>query len=173
MFFQGWSSIGQTILTGVIAYALLVVILRISGKRTLAKMNAFDLVVTVALGSTLSTILVSRDVPLADGAAALLLLVVLQLAVAWSSVRWRAFEKIVKSNPSLLLYRGEYRREEMKRQRVSEEEIRAALRSSGIVQVAKAGAVVLESDGSFSVIGREALPTPESEASDALIRPLP
>jgi uncharacterized membrane protein YcaP (DUF421 family) len=158
MFFQSWSSLGQTLLTGVAAYAALVVILRISGKRTLSKMNAFDLVVTVALGSTLSTILVSRDVPLADGIVALLLLVVLQLVVAWTSVRWRGFEQLVKSDPALLLYRGEYRRDEMRRQRVSEEEIRAALRSSGIAQPSAAGAVVLESDGSFSVIGRDALP---------------
>lgn len=158
MFFQSWSSVGQTLLTGVAAYVALVVILRISGKRTLAKMNAFDLVVTVALGSTLSTILVSRDVPLADGIAALLLLVVLQLVVAWTSVRWRGFEQIVKSDPALLLYRGEYRHDEMRRQRVSEEEVHAALRSSGMVQPSDAGAVVLESDGSFSVIEREALP---------------
>jgi uncharacterized membrane protein YcaP (DUF421 family) len=46
----------------------------------------------------------------------------------------------------------------MRRQRVSEEEIRAALRSSGMVQPSEAGAVVLESDGSFSVIGCDVLP---------------
>jgi uncharacterized membrane protein YcaP (DUF421 family) len=158
MFFESWTRLGQTILTGVIAYTVLVLTLRVSGKRTLAKMNAFDLVVTVALGSTLSTILVSREVPLADGVAALLLLVALQLAVAWTSVRWRVFEQVVKSDPSLLLYRGEYRPQEMRRQRVSEEEIRAAIRSAGLAEPSDTGAVILESDGSFSVIGHDALP---------------
>jgi len=158
MFFHSWTSLGQTILTGIIAYVALVALLRITGKRTLAKMNAFDLVVTVALGSTLSTILVSRDVPLADGVAALVLLATLQLLVAWTSVRWPAFENAVKSEPTLLLYRGRYRHADMRRQRVSDEEIRAAIRSAGLASPEAAGAVVLESDGSFSVIKRDALP---------------
>jgi len=157
MFFESWTSVGQTILTGVIAYVALVALLRITGKRTLAKMNAFDLVVTVALGSTLSTILVSRQVPLADGLVALLLLVGLQFAVAWTSVRWRAFERAVKGDPSLLLYRGEFRHAEMRGQRVSEEEIRAATRAAGLAQPTDAGAVILETDGSFSVVKQDAV----------------
>ena len=75
MLFQGWEGIARTILVGVLAYVLLVVFLRISGKRTLAKLNAFDLVVTVALGSTLSAILLQESVALAEGAAALALLI--------------------------------------------------------------------------------------------------
>ena len=157
MFFQSWTSVGQTILTGVIAYVALVGMLRISGKRTLAKMNAFDLVVTVALGSTLSTILVSRQVPLADGLVALALLVALQFVVAWTSVRWSAFERTVKGDPSLLLYRGAFRIAEMRRQRVSEEEIRAATRAAGLAQPTDAGAVILETDGSFSVVKQDAI----------------
>ena len=51
-----------------IAYAALVLFLRISGKRTLAKLNAFDLVVTVALGSTLSAIILQESIALAKGA---------------------------------------------------------------------------------------------------------
>jgi uncharacterized membrane protein YcaP (DUF421 family) len=70
MIFDGWGSIARTAIVGVLAYAALVVLLRISGKRTLAKMNAFDLVVTVALGSTLATILLSKEVSLASGVAA-------------------------------------------------------------------------------------------------------
>lgn len=89
MFFQSWASMFATAVTGVSAYVALIAILRVSGKRTLAKMNAFDLVVTVALGSTLATILVSREVPLSDGVLALALLVALQFVVAWTSVRWR------------------------------------------------------------------------------------
>ena len=53
VFFQGWGGIARTLVVGVIAYAGLVLILRLSGKRTLSKLNAFDFVVTVAFGSTL------------------------------------------------------------------------------------------------------------------------
>jgi uncharacterized membrane protein YcaP (DUF421 family) len=71
MWFDSWSDILRVVLAGSAAYAWLVALLRVSGKRTLAKLNAFDLVVTVAFGSTLATILLSSDVSWSEGAAAL------------------------------------------------------------------------------------------------------
>jgi uncharacterized membrane protein YcaP (DUF421 family) len=68
MFFSGWESLFRTLVVGVLAYVALVAFLRLSGNRTLSKMNAFDLVVTVSLGSTLATVLLTRDIALADGA---------------------------------------------------------------------------------------------------------
>lgn len=70
MLFSGWLSLGRMVVVGLLAYICLILLLRISGKRTLAKMNAFDLVVTVALGSTLSAVAMSKDVALAEGGAA-------------------------------------------------------------------------------------------------------
>ena len=68
--FDSWGALGRIILVGALAYFALVLILRASGKRTLSKLNAFDLVVTVALGSTLATVLLSKDVALAEGVVA-------------------------------------------------------------------------------------------------------
>ena len=59
MFFDSWFGLLRVALVGVAAYLALIVMLRLSGKRTLGKMNAFDLVATVALGSTLATVLLS------------------------------------------------------------------------------------------------------------------
>jgi hypothetical protein len=78
MFYGGTGDVVRVIVIGIMAYVVLVVLLRVTGKRTLSKMNAFDLVVTVALGSTLATILLSTDVTLAMGVTALVLLIVLQ-----------------------------------------------------------------------------------------------
>ncbi|KFC49981.1 membrane protein, partial [Halomonas sp. SUBG004] len=80
-FFSSWESLGRTLIVGVLAYAVLIVFLRLSGNRTLSKMNAFDLIVTVALGSTLATVLLSKDVALAEGALALGLLISLQFII--------------------------------------------------------------------------------------------
>ena len=77
MFFDSWTGLGRVLLVGTLAYVALVAILRISGKRTLTKLNAFDLVVTVVLGSTLATVLLSKDVALAEGDLAMVLLVFL------------------------------------------------------------------------------------------------
>jgi uncharacterized membrane protein YcaP (DUF421 family) len=152
MFFDGSTDLIRVLIVGSLAYIGLVAFLRVSGKRTLAKMNAFDLVVTVALGSTLATILLSSDVSLSEGLFAFVLLCSLQYVVAWLSVRSRRFREIIKSEPALLLRNGEYLRGAMRSERVTEDEIRAAVRSSGQADPSQVAAVVLETDGSFSVI---------------------
>ena len=98
MLFQDWQGVVRTLFVGVLAYIALVAILRISGKRTLAKLNAFDLVVTVALGSTLSAILLQESIALAEGVVALALLIGMQFLVAFLSVRSQAFAKAVRSS---------------------------------------------------------------------------
>jgi uncharacterized membrane protein YcaP (DUF421 family) len=115
-------------------------------------MNAFDFVVTVALGSTLATILLSSQVALAEGVLALALLIGLQFAVTWASVRSPAVSRLVKSEPRLLLHDGRMLPGQMRAARVVEVEVRAAVREQGIAALEDVNAVVLETDGSFSVI---------------------
>lgn len=154
VFFGGWDSLLRTLVVGVLAYLGLVISLRVSGKRTLSKMNAFDLIVTVALGSTLATILLSKDVTLAQGTLTYVLLIGMQFAVTWSSVRARWVRRLVTGDPALLLYRGELLPAALKKARVTEDELRAALRAAGLPMLDEAEAVVLETDGSFSVVRR-------------------
>jgi uncharacterized membrane protein YcaP (DUF421 family) len=136
------------------AYAALITAVRLSGKRTLAEMNAFDLVITVALGSTLATILLNATVSLAEGVIALALLVALQFANAWAAVRSRRYRRLIKAEPTLLLSDGNMLTEAMERQRVTASEVRQAIRSQGIGAVEDVAAVVLETDGKFSVLPR-------------------
>lgn len=152
--FSGWGTVGRTLLIGILAYAVLVALLRTTGKRTLSKMNAFDLVVTVALGSTLATILLSQDVALAKGATAFGVLVGLQFLVAWLTVRSRAAGRLVKSTPRALLRDGRPDAAALRDERVARDELMAAIRGAGHGSLAEVAAVVLETDGSFSVIGR-------------------
>lgn len=152
MIFDGWSDVGRVLLVGTLAYAGLVLLLRVTGKRTLSKMNAFDLVVTVALGSTLATILLSKDVALVEGLAALALLCLLQYAVAALSVRSPRFESFVKAEPRLLFHQGRFLDRALVDERVTPEEIRAAMRAEGHGNLDDVASVVLETDGTFSVI---------------------
>jgi uncharacterized membrane protein YcaP (DUF421 family) len=117
-------------------------------------MNAFDLIVTVALGSTLATILLSEDVALAEGLVAFAVLIGLQFIIAWTSVRSKTARQLVKAEPTLLFYRGQFLRDPMKAERVTEDEIRAAIREQGVASLEDVEAVVLETDASFSVLQR-------------------
>ncbi|MCU0625536.1 MAG: DUF421 domain-containing protein [Gemmatimonadaceae bacterium] len=150
--FPGWAVLGRTLVVGIAAYATLVLVLRITGKRTLAKLNAFDLVVTVSLGSTLASVLTSKDVAWAQGALAFAMLAGLQYAVTWASVRSARVRRLVRSEPALLVHRGMLLHDAMRRERVIEAEVQAAVRAAGLLGIADADTVVLETDGTLSVV---------------------
>jgi uncharacterized membrane protein YcaP (DUF421 family) len=155
LFFDDWSSLGRILIVGILAYVALVAILRISGKRTLTKLNAFDLVVTVALGSTLATILLNKDVTLAEGVLALGLLICLQYVITWLSVRAPSVPAYGQGRADAARASvGQFLDDALRRQRVTREEVVAALRSSGMTEISQAATVILETDGSISVIGK-------------------
>lgn len=146
----------RVLIVGPLAYLLLIGILRLGGKRTLAKMNAFDLVVTVALGSTLATVLLSKDVPLLEGVLAFAVLATLQFLIAWSAQRAPPVEAAVNAAPRMLLCDGVIDQDALLAERVTEQDIRSAIRKCGRGDLRSIAAVVLEADGSFSVISRDA-----------------
>lgn len=152
MYFDNVFGLVRVVLVGAPAYVALILLLRISGKRTLSKMNAFDLVVTVAIGSTFATLILSEDVALAEGVTAFALLVGLQFAVTWLSVRSETVARMVKAEPSLLYHRGEFLERALRRERVNRSELMQAMRDGGYASEQDVESVVLETDGSFSVL---------------------
>jgi uncharacterized membrane protein YcaP (DUF421 family) len=156
---SGWSGTGRVVLDAVGAYAAVVVILRVSGKRTLAKLNAFDFVVTIALGSVLASVITSGEVPLLSGVLAVALLAGLQAAVAAVAARSSTLHRAVTSRPVALVRDGRIHDDALASQRVSRTELAAAARRHGLSDFADAALVVLETDGSISVLTEP--PTPE------------
>lgn len=152
MYYDNLHGLLRVAAVGVPAYIALILLLRVSGKRTLSKMNAFDLVVTIALGSTLASIITSKGVALAEGLLALGLLVGLQFGIAWLSVRSTRVGGFVKSQPRLLYYRGVFIEDALRRERVLRDEVLAAMREQGLASPDQALAVVLETSGEFSVV---------------------
>jgi uncharacterized membrane protein YcaP (DUF421 family) len=162
MFFHAWSDLAHIAIVGTLVYLALIAVLRVSGKRSLSKWNAFDFVVTIALGSTLASALLSKDVSLAEGVFALALLIGWQFVITWLSVRFTFLHRATKSSPTLLLQNGQLLEDALKKQRVTPGEVRAAVRAKGIAALEDVEAVVLETDGSFSVLRK--LETPSRSA---------
>lgn len=150
MFFDDWPGILRVLLVSTCAYLALIALLRISGKRTLARLNAFVFVVTIALGSTLATVLLPFTVALAEGVTALGLLIGLLYLVAWASVRNRRVERLVKSEPHWFCRHG-FPCGTMRRQRVSVDERAQAARTQGHHDVRAVSAIVLETGGRLSI----------------------
>ena len=155
MWFDNWSDMWRVFVITVTIYAALILFLRLVGKRSLAKLNIFDLVVTVALGSTLATIMLSKDVSYAEGAVAFATLCGLQWIVAWASLRAKWFKRLIRSEPRLLFSDGKFLDKAMRQERILRQEIHAEIRNHGFGDCEDIAAVVLETDGTFSVIPHE------------------
>ncbi len=149
-----WTGLARVLVIGPAAYLALVLLLRASGKRTLTKLNMFDFVVTVALGSTLASVILTKSVGLVQGIAAFAVLIGLQYAITWLAVRWPAFEGIIKAEPTLLLHDGVFLDRALRTQRVTRAEVEAALRAQGKGEAVGIAAVVLETDGTLTVIAK-------------------
>lgn len=156
MFFDSWQGVLRVITVGIAGYTALLFLLRISGKRTLTKLNAFDQVVTIALGSTFATVLLSNSVALVEGVTAFALLIGLQFVMAWSAARSERVARLIKSQPALVFYRGEFLTEALRRERLTEGELMATLRNNGISSPDEVEAVVLETSGDISILQRGA-----------------
>ncbi len=155
MFFDSAYELLRVLVVGTLGYTWLLIIIRLTGKRTLAQLNAFDLIVSVALGSTLATVLLSSDVALAEGAVALALLCVLQLLVALLTSRSKAARRRITAGPTFLVRDGQVLDQAMRSQRISRDSLLQVVRSQGLGGLELVSAVVLETNGQLSVITHE------------------
>ncbi len=126
--------------------------LRLVGNRTLSQLNAFDLIVTVALGSTLATAILTKNVPLADGLLGFAMLIGLQWTISKLSIRYRTFKNLIKTEPKLLYFKGKYLKKALKQCGITKGEILQVVRATGAGRLEDADAVVLETNGKFSVV---------------------
>lgn len=148
----GWDNVLRIVVVGALGYAALVVLLRTTGKRTLSRLNAFDFVVTVALGAVFGSALTSSTVGLVEMVTAFSVLVLLQFLATTLGVRSRRFARLVTASPRLLWFRGQFLHDVLRAERVTEDEVVATARLHGLGSLAEAEAVVMEADGRFSVV---------------------
>ncbi|HMJ16961.1 MAG TPA: YetF domain-containing protein [Gemmatimonadaceae bacterium] len=163
-FFDGWYNIGRAITLSVIGFLSLIALLRVSGKRTLSKLNVFDFVFVVAVGSVFAASIMEKDVTLVEGIAALATLVGMQIGLAELAARSELAERIINGEPALLLSHGRFIPRALKRERITEEEVRAAIRAKGVTRVEDVDAVVLENDGTLTVAWTSKEPEGEKTA---------
>ncbi|MCL6260931.1 DUF421 domain-containing protein [Aquiflexum sp. TKW24L] len=152
IWFDSWGSILKIIFMTPLAYITMVVLLRISGKRTLSKMNAFDFIVTIALGSTLSSVALNESIPLVNGITAILLFIGLQFLLTWLSVRVKVIKTIITAKPTLIFYKGNFLQEAMQHERITVEEIYSAARQKGFSTLDNIDLIVFETTGDFAIV---------------------
>lgn len=150
--FDSWDNITRILFVTPLAYVAMVILLRVSGKRTLSKMNAFDFVVTIALGSVLASVALNKNIPIADGITAFFVFIGIQFLFTWLSVRFKPFKSLITSKPSLIFYKGNYQSKAMKKERITVEEINSAARKNGFSSLEKIDIIILETTGDIAII---------------------
>ncbi|UUV20881.1 DUF421 domain-containing protein [Paenimyroides aestuarii] len=151
LFFKNWESLYHILICGTIAYLSLFIFIKISGKRTLAKLNAFDFVVSVTLGSILSSIILLK-VSIAEGLTGLFIIISLQYLLAFLAKKSDTMEKVINSTPSLLFYNGKFLNDALQKELITKEEVYAEIRSYKIEKIEDVRAVVLELNGDMTVV---------------------
>jgi len=151
LFYKDVESLLHVGICSVISYLALFIFIRISGKRSLSKLNAFDFVVVVTLGSTLSSMILVK-VTIAEGCLALLIIIGLQYLLAYFAKSSKKAENFIISSPTLLFYNGIFLTDAMEKELITEKEIYAEIRKYRIESISDVSAVVIESNGEISVI---------------------
>ena len=151
--------LGAVVVSTVLVYALVVLLTRLSGPRSLAKMSSFDFAATVAVGSTLASAALT-SAPLSNGAVALVVLFGLQ-AIVGVLRRRGAFAGLIDNSPLLLMAGSRVLDDHLQQARISREELYGQLRSAGVHRLEQVTAVVLETTGDLSVLTGGAAVDPE------------
>jgi uncharacterized membrane protein YcaP (DUF421 family) len=155
VFFDSWQGILRIAITVPTIYAFIILSVRIVGKRSTSRMNNFDWIVTVAIGAISGTAILDKRTAILEAILATALLFGLQFLITRITLHNRGIRKLIKAKPTLLVYQGEYLDQALDHERISRDEVMAALRSKGLISVYMAEAVILEPDATFSIIERE------------------
>jgi uncharacterized membrane protein YcaP (DUF421 family) len=140
------------VLRTTVIYLIILIGLRLTGKREIGQMTVFDLVVLLLLANAVQNAMVGPDTSLIGGILAAVVLLVLNTAVARLRLRWPRLRRLIEGSPTLLVLHGEVIADHLRREGLDRETLEAALREHGVSTLDDVEMAVLEIDGSISVV---------------------
>lgn len=147
-----WADLGMVALSALLVYVGVLVYTRIAGLRSFAKMSSTDFAGTVAIGSAMASVVVSRSIPLAHGLVGIGMFFLIPVGLAYLRRRGTGVDAVLENQPLLLMRDGEIIEENLGRGSVSVQDLRAKLREANVVRLSEVKAVVLETTGDVSVL---------------------
>jgi uncharacterized membrane protein YcaP (DUF421 family) len=141
-----------------VVYAFLVVALRVAGRRELAQMTSFDLVLLLVISNAVQNSINAGDNSLTGGLVSALTLVAINWMVGYATWRWRRVERFVQGKPVRIVTDGRVHAGALRSELLTLAELRSALRKQGIARVADCATVTLEPDGTLSAVRRDVVP---------------
>jgi len=154
LFNTSWETIALITASAVGVYIAVIILTRISGKRSFSKMSSFDFAMTVAIGSIVATTVLSSSVKMIEGIIGLIVIYLLQISVAFAR-RSKTIQNIVDNSPLLLMDGAQIIDSNLKKARVTESDLRSKLREANVTDLNQVKAVVFETTGDISVLHKE------------------
>jgi uncharacterized membrane protein YcaP (DUF421 family) len=137
-------------------YFILLVMLRVSGKRSMGQFTPFDILLIVLLGNAVQNALLGADTSVGGGLLLAATLIALNWIVGLVSARSPKVERWVEGAPVLLARDGQVYRDVLRRELISREDFEKAMREAGCLDMADIRLAVLENNGHITVVGRQA-----------------
>jgi uncharacterized membrane protein YcaP (DUF421 family) len=159
----------EKIIRPIIVYVFLVVLLRVFGKRELAQLNPFDLVVLLSLSNTVQNAIIGDDNSLTGGIVGAISLLVINYVVVRFLFKHHRLDEVLEGKPSTLIKDGELQKREMARELITIAELQSVIRRQGFDGIHEVENCVLEPGGAF-VIKRKNPPTDELHHTELLKR---
>jgi uncharacterized membrane protein YcaP (DUF421 family) len=141
----------MTAARAVAIYALMLIVVRVLGKRTVGNFSAFDLLVALMLGEVVDEIIYG-DVRFIQGATVIVALGAVTYAESLLSYWDHGMEAILEGKPTIIVKNGEFNREGMRRERMNEKDVLGALRMQGVRDMREVEYAAVEHDGTVSVV---------------------
>ena len=154
LFFDNIDKLGRIVLTAVTVYVLIVIITKVSGKRSTSQLNNFDWIVTVMIGSLGASTILLKDIPLIEGISSILVLYVMQFLVTKYASISPQFSSFILSEPRIVFYQGQFLPDAMRAERLTRQELECAMRSEGVNSFDDVEAIVFESDAQLTIIAK-------------------
>ncbi|WP_261304857.1 DUF421 domain-containing protein [Paenibacillus andongensis] len=139
----------------VLIYFVVFLMLRIMGKREIGKLSLFDLVISIMIAEIAVFVIEDTEKPLMDGLVPMTTLVLIQILIAFITLKSRMVRVLFDGKPSVLINKGKIDREEMKKHRYNLDDLMQQLRQNKIINVADVEFAVLEPSGKLSVLERK------------------
>lgn len=152
LFFDNIDKLGRIVLTAVTVYVLIVIITKVSGKRSTSQLNNFDWIVTVMIGSLGASTILLKNIPLIEGISSILVLYVMQFLVTKYASISPQFSSFILSEPRIVFYQGQFLPDAMRAERLTRQELECAMRSEGVNSFDDVEAIVFESDAQLTII---------------------
>ncbi len=139
----------EKVLRPIMVYLFLVVLLRVFGKRELAQLNPFDLVVLLSLSNTVQNAIIGDDNSLAGGLIGAFTLVFINYAVVRFVFRHRRLDQIMEGKPAVLIRDGHVRKNELAKELLTIHELQTVVRRQGFEGIHELESCILEPGGAF------------------------